>query len=301
MGYRSIVISSAVRLSVKNRQLIIEGEATGTVPIEDIRTLMIESRAASITTYALSMLSEEGVCVYICDEKHLPSAVLQPIGRYSRQRKQIMTQIGQSKPTLKRLWQDIVEAKITNQAICLALCGVDAEYAKQVGHMVVKVQSGDATNVEGQAAALYFPYLFGYGFTRNEENGINAALNYGYAIVRGYIARTLSNYGFEPCIGIHHHSELNNYNLADDLIEPFRPMVDLFVYHHMEDEEMSPSRKRELCNILNYEMLSGGERHSMAYAIERLVHSFERCLYDDGKQEKLLLPTIEALKRHEYE
>lgn len=97
MGYRSIVISSAVRLSVKNRQLIIEGEATGTVPIEDIRTLMIESRAASITTYALSMLSEEGVCVYICDEKHLPSAVLQPIGRYSRQRKQIMTQIGQSK------------------------------------------------------------------------------------------------------------------------------------------------------------------------------------------------------------
>ena len=81
MGYRSIVISSAVRLSVKNQQLIIEGEATGTVPIEDIRTLMIESRAASITTYALSALSEEGVCVYICDEKHLPSAVLQPIGR----------------------------------------------------------------------------------------------------------------------------------------------------------------------------------------------------------------------------
>ena len=126
-------------------------------------------------------------------------------------------------------------------------------------------------------------------------------MNYGYAIVRGYIARTLANYGFEPCIGIHHHSELNNYNLADDLIEPFRPMVDLFVFHHMEDEELSPSHKRELCNILNYEMLSGGEHHSMAYAIERLVHSFERCLYDDGKQEKLLLPTIEALKRHEYE
>ena len=94
MGYRSIVISSAVRLSVKNQQLIIEGEATGTVPIEDIRTLMIESRAASITTYALSVLSEEGVCVYICDEKHLPSAVLQPIGRYSRQKKQILTQNG---------------------------------------------------------------------------------------------------------------------------------------------------------------------------------------------------------------
>ena len=301
MSYRSIVISSAVRLSVKNRQLLIEGEASGTVPIEDIRTLMIESRASSISTYALSALSEEGVCVYICDEKHLPSAVLQPIGRYSRQRKQILTQLSLSKPALKRMWQDIVMAKISNQAMCLALCGVGSEYTKQVGHLVVKVQSGDPTNVEGQAAALYFPYLFGQGFTRNDENGINAALNYGYAIVRGYIARMLANYGFEPCIGIHHHSELNPYNLVDDLIEPFRPLVDLYVFHHLIDEELNSANKRELCNILNYEMVSGGEHHSMAYAIERLVHSLERCFQDDAHEEKLLLPVIEALKRHEYE
>ena len=301
MGYRSIVISSAVKITVKNQQLVIEGEANGSVPIEDIRTLMIESRSASITSYALSALSEEGVCVYICDEKHLPSAILQPLGRYSRQRKQIMTQLAQSKPALKRMWQDIVVAKITNQALTLVLCGVDAAYARQIGHMTVKVQSGDPTNVEGQAAALYFPYLFGHGFTRNEENNVNAALNYGYAIVRGYIARVLANYGFEPCIGIHHHSELNNYNLADDLIEPFRPLVDLYVFHHLIDGELTPSNKRELCNILNYEMVSGDERHSMAYAIERLVHSLERCFYDTENHEKLLLPTIEQLKRHEYE
>ena len=301
MGYRSIVISSAVKLTVRNQQLVIDGEVSGSIPIEDIRTLMIESRAASITSYALSVLSEEGVCVYICDEKHLPSAVLQPIGRYSRQRKQIMTQLSQGKPALKRMWQDIVVAKITNQALTLALCGVDSDYAKQVGHMTVKVQSGDPTNIEGQAAAVYFPYLFGHGFTRNEDNGINGALNYGYAIVRGYIARVLANYGFEPCIGIHHHSELNNYNLADDLIEPFRPLVDLYVFHNLLEGELTPSHKRELCNILNYEMVSGGEKHSMAYAIERLVHSLERCFQDADNREKLLLPTIECLKRHEYE
>lgn len=301
MGYRSIVISSAVRISVKNRQLIIEGETSGTVPVEDIRTVMIESRAASVSTYALSALSEEGVCVYICDEKHLPSAVLQPIGRYSRQRKQILTQLSQSKPTLKRMWQDIVVAKITNQAMCLTLCGVNSEYVEQVEHLTAKVQSGDTTNVEGHAAALYFPCLFGRGFTRSDENGINAALNYGYAIVRGYIARALANYGFEPCIGIHHHSELNPYNLADDLIEPFRPVVDLFVFQHLTDEDLTPAHKRELCNILNYETVSGGEHHSMAYAIERLVHSLERCFQDEAHQEKLLLPAIEALRRHEYE
>jgi len=299
MGYRSVVISSAVHISVKNRQLIISGEATGSIPVEDIRTLMIESRAATITSYALSELSENGVCVYLCDEKHLPSAVLQPFCRYSRQRKQLMLQLEQSKPTEKRMWRDVVVSKITNQAKCLELCGVNDEQVKKVTRLSLQVQSGDPTNIEAQAAVLYFRALFGSSFSRSEENEINAALNYGYAIVRGYIARILANYGFEPCLGIHHHSELNNFNLADDLIEPFRPLVDLFVFQNMPEGNLSPSDKRELCNILNYEMISGKEHHATAYAIERLVHSLERCMGD--KEESLLLPYIEELKRHEYE
>ena len=300
MGYRSIVVSSSAKITVKNEQLVIEGEKSGSIPIEDIRTLMIESRASLISTYALSALSEAGVCVYICDEKHLPSAVVQPIGRYSRQRKQIISQLSQSKPHLKRMWQDIVVAKIKNQAKCLELCGVDAEYCKSVLRLANIVQSGDTTNVEGQAAALYFKYLFGRGFSRGAESEINAALNYGYAIVRGYIARTVANYGYEPCIGIHHHSELNNYNFADDLIEPFRPLVDLYVFQNIDGESFGKDEKRELCNILNYEMLSGGEKHSMAYSVERLVHSIERA-FADGGEEALLLPVIERLVRHEYE
>ena len=299
MGYRSIVISSPVRISVKNEQLVIEGENNGSVPIEDIRTLMIESRSSIITTYALSALSEAGVCVYFCDEKHLPCAVIQPIGRYFRQKKQILLQLSQSKPHLKRMWKDIVISKIKNQTKCLEQCGVDKEFSQKVGRLVSLVQSGDTGNVEGQAAALYFRYLFGNAFSRGEDNEINAALNYGYAIVRGYIARVLANYGFEPCIGIHHCSELNNYNLADDLIEPFRPLVDLFVFQNMPEGDFSPSDKRELCNILNYEMLSGGEHHSAAYAVERLVHSLQRCFSSDS--DSLLLPEIEQLKRHEYE
>lgn len=301
MGYRSIVISSSVKISVKNEQLVIEGEANGQIPIEDIRTLMLESRSALITTYALSALSEAGVCVYFCDEKHLPSAVLQPIGRYSRQKKQILTQLSQSKPHLKRMWQDVVISKIKNQAKCLELCGVGTEECRRIGSLTNLVQSGDTTNVEGQAAAIYFSYLFGKGFARWQDSEINAALNYGYAIVRGYIARVLANYGFEPCIGIHHHSELNNYNLADDLIEPFRPLVDLFVFHHIPEDTLSVADKRELCNILNYEMISGGERHSAAYAIERLVHSMERCFDASLDGAKLMLPDIEQLQRHEYE
>ena len=299
MSYRSVVISSAVNISIKNRQLIISGEATGSIPVEDIRTLMIESRAVTISTYALSELSENGVCVYICDEKHMPSAILQPFCRYSRQKKQLMMQLEQSKPATKRMWRDIVVAKIINQAKCLELCGIDEERSKKVSNMSLLVQSGDPTNVEAQAAALYFRTLFGSSFSRSDENEINAALNYGYAIVRGYIARTLANYGFEPCIGIHHHSELNNFNLADDIIEPFRPLVDLFVFQNMPNGTFSTADKRELCNILNYEMISNGERHSVAYAIERLIHSLERCMGE--KSDFLLIPYLEELRRHEYE
>lgn len=301
MGYRSIVISSPAKLSVKNEQLMIEGEVCGKVPIEDIRTLMIESRSALITSYTMTALAQAGVCIYFCDEKHLPCAVVQPFSQYSRQRKRIMSQLGQSKPRLKRLWQNVVIEKIKNQAKCLELCGVDSLYYEKLVGLIKNIQSGDTTNVEGQAAALYFRYLFGNQFTRGEESNINAALNYGYAIIRGYIARVLAGCGFEPCIGIHHHSELNQYNLADDLIEPFRPLVDLYVFQNQSDEAFSPSLKRELCNILNYEVLSGGEHHSCAYAIERMVHSLERVYDEDNAEEKLLLPEIEQLKRHEYE
>lgn len=301
MGYRSIVVSSSVRLTVKNEQLIIEGETSGSIPVEDIRTLMIESRSSTITTYALSALSEAGVCVYICDEKHLPCAVLQPVGRYSRQRKQILSQLSQSKPHTKRMWQEIIVAKIKNQAKCLELCGVDLEYCNEVARLSNMVQSGDVTNIEGRAAAQHFKYLFGNKFARGQDSEINAALNYGYAILRGYIARIIANYGYEPCIGIHHHNELNNYNFADDLIEPFRPLVDLFVFQNMMQCGFSTKEKREMCNILNYEVASGGEHHSAAYAIERLVHSVERSFTQGYEFGRLLLPEIQELKRHEYE
>ncbi len=301
MGYRTVVVASPAKITVKNSQLVIEGEHNGTVPIEDLRSLMLESRASTVTAYALSALSEAGVCVYICDEKHLPSAVLQPIGRYSRIRKQILTQLSQGKPHLKRMWQSIVVKKIKNQAKCLELCGVAPEYYGNVSRLAGAVGSGDPTNVEGQAAALYFKYLFGKSFARGQETPINAALNYGYAIMRGYIARTVANYGYEPSIGLHHRSELNPYNLADDLIEPFRPLVDLFVFQTMPEDVFEAKERHALCGLLNLDVISDGECHTAAYAVERLVQSLERCLAEGGESEMLLLPDLKPLALHEYE
>lgn len=303
MGYRSILITSGVRLSVKNDQLIISGEEEHSVPLEDIRTVCIESRSALITAYTLTALSQNGVCVYLCDDKHLPCAVLQPFAQYSRQKKQLTSQFGQSKPTLKRLWQEIVTVKVTNQAKCLEECRCSPESSASLRAMAGQIRSGDPDNLEARAAALYFRTLFGSGFSRSAEDTVNAALNYGYAVVRGFLARKLADYGFEPCLGIHHANNLNQFNLADDLIEPFRPLVDAFVFHAMRtrDDGLTSADKRELANILNYEMVSGGERHSAAYAAERMIHSMERIFEEKEKGGHLCLPVFEGLRRHEYE
>lgn len=299
MAYRNIVISSIVKLAIKNEQLIITGEAEGNIPVEDIRTLLIENQASTISTYAISLLAQKGVCVYFCDEKHLPCAVLMPFCQHTRQKKQIELQFSQSKPKLKNMWSEIVIAKILNQAKCLEFCQKDEKSIDILKNLTKKVLSGDTTNVEGQAAALYFNVLFGKDFSRNDEDDINSALNYGYAIVRGYICRTLAKYGYEPSIGIHHCSQLNNFNFADDIIEPFRPIVDLYVAKKCIDIPFDRSVKLQLANILNYEILFSKEKHSIAYAIELTIQNISKVFTKE--KDHLTLPTLIDLTIHEYE
>lgn len=299
MSYRNVVISSNVKITVKNEQLIVSGEAEGSVPVEDIKTLIIESRTSTISSYALSLLAQKGVCVFFCDDKHLPCALLTPFAQNSRQKKQIELQFSQSKPKLKNMWSEIVISKISNQAKCLELCGVEQEYVQRLRSLTKRVLSGDSTNVEGFAASVHFTHLFGEDFSRKDDNNVNSALNYGYAIVRGYICRTIAKYGYEPSIGIHHCSQLNNFNLADDLIEPFRPLVDLYVYKKCLDVDFDRGIRMGMANILNYEMLYNGQKHSVSYAIELMIQSLGKNFSQEA--EHLLLPELKDLVLHEYE
>ena len=299
MSYRNIVISSSVRISVKNDQLVISGEAEGSVPIEDIRVLMIESQSATISSYALSFLAQKGICVFLCDDKHLPCALLTPFAQYTRQKKQIELQFSQSKPKLKNMWSEIVISKILNQAKCLELCGAGEEGVKKLKSLTKRVLSGDSTNVEAYAASLYFTLLFGEVFSRKNEDDINSALNYGYAIIRGFICRTITKYGYEPSIGIHHCSQLNNFNLADDVIEPFRPIVDLFVYRKCLGMPFDRNVKLSLVSILNHNIIYKGQKQSVAYAIELTIQSLGRNFMQED--DHLLLPELIDLETHEYE
>lgn len=301
MGFRNIKIDSHVKLSIKNQQLYIEADILRQIPLEDINCIIIENQTVTVSAYLLQKMADMGITVYVCDEKHLPNAVLLPMVRHSRHFKILKYQIEAGKPLQKRLWQQIVVRKIRNQALCLAYLDLDG--SEELMKMCKEVQSGDRTHVEAKAAAFYFKSLYGLGFSRGNDHVINSALNYGYAIVRGLIARSIVCYGLEPSIGVFHHSELNNFNLADDMIEPFRPLVDLYVAQNYDiaeiDSDLTPERKRGIFGIINYDMDVKGEKRIISNCIDMLVASYSSAL--QGKRSDLELPELMQLQVHSYE
>ena len=286
MAYRNLMIASNAQLKIKNEQLLIKTDTTHSVPIEDINSVLVENHQSTITIATLAKLVQDGVTIFVCDEKHTPCA--------------IKLQESLSLPLQKQLWQQIVKYKINNQAICLEFNKQD-NAAQQLRSLAKKVTSGDSNNTEAVAAAVYFKALFGPDFIRSNDDDLrNAALNYGYAIIRGHIARLIASYGFLPMKGIHHKSELNAYNLADDFIEPFRPVVDLFVAQEAQAfEALTPQLKQKLYNLLNMDIKIAQQNHSLAYAAEKMIQSFSRCCQKTSKE--LLLPTLVALRQHTYE
>lgn len=301
MGFRNIKIDSHVKLSIKNQQLYIETDILRQIPLEDINCIIIENQTVTVSAYLLQKMADMGITVYVCDEKHLPNAVLLSMVRHSRHFKILKYQIEAGKPLQKRLWQQIVVRKIRNQALCLAYLDLDG--SEELMKMCKEVQSGDRTHVEAKAAAFYFKSLYGLGFSRGNDHVINSALNYGYAIVRGLIARSIVCYGLEPSIGVFHHSELNNFNLADDMIEPFRPLVDLYVAQNYDiaeiDSDLTPERKRGIFGIINYDMDMKGGKRIISNCIDMLVASYSSAL--QGKRSDLELPELMQLQVHSYE
>lgn len=299
MAYRNIFISNEAKLRLRNKQLIVDNGEELSFPIEDIRSIVIDNAYTTLSAKLISKLSEDGVCVIVCDDRHTPSAAMMPIGVYCRVNKRVTLQFEQSKPKLKRIWQEIVKAKINNQARCLELNSVSK--SEELYLMAKAVVSGDSTNREGYAARVYFRSMFGNDFTRDDENKINAALNYGYAVFRSFIAKTLVAYGLEPSIGIHHKNQLNAFNLADDIIEPFRPIVDNYVLKNYREwgEGFLTAQKADMVLLLNCAVTVDGKRHSAANAAELTVQSVISSFEND--EVKLKLPVLNELSYFDYD
>ena len=299
MAFINVFIESQCGISVENDALILKTDDRRAVyPIEDINCVMIDCLYDRISVYALNKLCENGATVIVCDDRHLPSSVLLPFNKYYKKLSVLDVQMSVAKPKLKNLWKNIIKQKIINQAECLdynRLFGGEYLFA-----LSKNVLSGDSENAEARAAAFYFKNLFGAGFSRNDGNINNIFLNYCYAVVRALIARHLSARGFECSIGIFHKNQLNNFNLADDMIEPFRPIIDNFVFNECSAEtDFNSEIKKRLFGIVNLNVVSGNEVHSLSNAVERLVKSL-LSVYN-GTAEDLIMPKICDLSMHDYE
>ncbi len=300
MTWRSVVISRPAKLRREQFRLAIEQEQTAFVPFEDIAVIVLNHREIMLTHPVLSACGEYGISLFATGDTHHPSGVFLPFLSHLRATRWLRLQLDLPRPVAKQSWASIVRQKIANQAACLHLTG--REGADRLDSYARRVRSGDIGNLEGQAAAFYFVQLFGKGFHRKQVRFANAALDYGYAVLRGTIARGLVAHGLMPSIGLFHASEQNAFNLADDVIEPFRPLVDLFVSGHVmpEDNELRPEDKVALVGLLNVDMDMPRGKMSVLSAIEHTIESLAR-VYDGGSETLLELPVLIGLEQHRLE
>lgn len=265
-------------------------------PIEDIGVIVIDNKQITITSGLMSALLENNCAVITCDSHSMPIGLHLPLDCNTTQSERFRYQIEASLPLRKQLWQQTIQQKISNQAAVLKSF-TDAE-VKCMHIWANDVRSGDSENMEGRAAAYYWKSLFGHinGFTR-DRNGIppNSILNYGYAILRAIIARSLVGSGLLPTLGIHHHNRYNAYCLADDIMEPYRPYIDRIVYSMVkkygDNITLTKEIKSELLTIPTIDVNIGAKNSPLMIAASQTTASLYKCF--SGEQRRIIYPKIE--------
>lgn len=298
-----LCFSNRASLSCRQRQLIIQTTDHTTDesreysrPIEDIGVVVIESEQVTLSSSLISALLDNKVALIICDSKHMPSGLMLPLEGNTQQSERFNAQVSASLPLKKQLWQQTVIMKIRNQGAVLRKAS-----NMEIGNMLAwasQVKSGDSENLEGRAAAYYWKNLFGEfpDFSRRREGADpNGLLNYGYAILRAVIARSLVASGLIPTLGIHHSNKYNAYCLADDIMEPYRPYVDLMVLDIMRKHKLSPEiskeTKKHLLTIPAIDVRIGKLSRPLMIAASMTTASLAKCYI--GETRKLLYPEIE--------
>lgn len=288
---RTLYFGQAAYLSLRDGQLLVmllAEERSRSIPIEDIGVLILDHQQISITHGLMNALEAHKCALITCSASHMPSGLFLPLDAHSLQSERFQTQIEATLPLKKQLWQQTVRMKIQNQARVL-----EEVYAQPQANMlawVKQVRSGDPDNLEARAAAYYWANLFPSlpKFTRErEESAPNALLNYGYALLRAVVARSLVSVGLLPTLGIHHHNRYNAYCLADDIMEPYRPYVDKFVqeiYEREYPESLTKDIKHRLLTIMEQDVVIDGITHPLSIATSLTASSLVRCFEGSSKQ-----------------
>lgn len=290
MGFRTVEISHAAEIHIKEGQLeITTEEGVALIPIEDLSQIMVHGANIRLSTMDLSILSQNKVAVMTLDEKYLPTAIVLPFEGHARQSKLMHAQIKIPDKKYLELWVQIIKQKICNQSRALAIMGLNG--AEEITKYAMSVNEQNVDYTESLAAKEYFGY-YHEGLNRRTEDPINSRLNYGYAVVRSAIARRLVATGFHPTFGIHHDNQLNAFNLADDLIEPYRAIVDLVAHENIAaNVQLSKIERRELAHVLHNASLIDGIKVNVMSAIDIMVESLKRIILEEADEE-LKLPII---------
>ena len=265
-----------------------EGELLGRLPLDDLGLVLAAGHGLTYSNNLLLELSRRGVPLVVCDRGMRPAALFWPLESHRQQGQRLAAQAAASLPQKKRLWQELVQAKIEMQALVAASRGVPSGHLEALPRAV---RSGDIGNVEAVAARLYWKLLFGPRFLRDRKaDGVNALLNYGYTVLRGLMARSVMLAGLHPSFSLHHSTERNALALVDDLMEPFRPMVDLMVLALMDagEQEPSPLARTSLAALPVLDMKLRKGTTTVAETTKNLAASLADTLL--GKRKKLLLP-----------
>ncbi len=277
MGWRTLFISKTSSFSLKQQQLIIQqGEDQIQFAVEDLSTLVLDTQQTQISGSLLSFLAANNVTLITCDQKHLPNGILCPFSNHSRFSEIVKLQSNWTEPFKKRCWQRIICQKILNQSQVLTHIG--SKTSEDLQSLAKSVRPGDPDNYEAQAARMYWKKLFGGEFRREPQSDElkNNALNYGYAVLRAALSRVITAHGLLPAFGLHHHNKLNAFNLADDLIEPFRPVVDLKVLDFCQQlhfVELNKEYRAELVQLLYETCHMGKQEVDLQNAMEAIVVS----------------------------
>lgn len=293
MTWRTIILTNESKISLRMNHLIISCETTTTVPLDEMGLLLIENPNISLTGHILNALAAKKITTIICDRKHDPSIVVHPVYGHHRQAQRIKEQIDWSEENKAFLWKEIVKQKIINQQKLIDY--FDLKGGDSFTNLINDVQMGDETNREAVAAKQYFIALFGNGFVRMDEDVRNWGLNYGYAILQSLFSRQIVGKGLLTELGIHHSNASNQYNLASDFMEIYRPIVDFVVYQYLKGDVFEKGEKRKIIKIVEFKIWMKDKQYYLEQNIQLYVEKMIEFL-KTGDSNYLVFPNLDFAK-----
>lgn len=288
MSFRIVSISEESRLSLRQAHLVVKQDKLHLIFIKEISVLILESQKISLTVPLLNCLIDNNVLVIVCDRKHNPNVLCTGLQSNTRRSKNIKKQIEWDNKSKEFIWQSIVKRKIVSQAI--AIKEQDKEVFSKLIDFSKEVTPGDRTNREGHAAKIYFNRMFYKGFTRDSDHAINSALNFGYQIIHSCLTRDIVSKGYITEVGIFHRNEYNPHNLASDLIEPYRPIIDMYVKVTIK-EEFNKQERDNVIRILNTKVLLNNKKHRLVKSIGLYVDSVINAI-ELGEPSLIIFPEV---------